>query len=166
MVEQTPATAPDLSRLDRETRIRIAVAQVQGATWGPARGGAADAGEWWLEGPCLNGIFWYRPGVSHNRFALPNYLHDPAAWGALMEAERISLFPSVDGWYAIFPAGIHLGYLGLTAVPTVTVSTYQRAVRDPSIEPGEAVCAAVLAKHGVSLDLPVTATGGMLGGEG
>lgn len=124
-------TGPDLSHLDRDTRIRIAVAvsPAGGMRW------ERFADGWILRtagGECaailLNSgtleIAWDDDAAE----VLPRYLSDPAAWGALMEAEGIAVAPTANGgWWASW------GKPGVASA-------------EPRL--GAAVCAAVLAKYG------------------
>lgn len=129
----TETPAPDLSRLSREDRIRIAVAVTQGATWVCLS--VPDG--WWNVGfgPSIIARLYRGEFIDQH---LPRYLSDPAAWGALMERERICLAPQRDGrwaawrWFAHEPLRIEATAEMLT--------------------PGEAICAAVLAKHGMTVD--------------
>lgn len=66
---------------------------------------------------------------------VPDWPSFPAAWGALMEAERISLRPSWSGWEARFEP------------PTEeSLSSDEWHEGD---NPGRAVCFAVLLKYGM-----------------
>lgn len=90
---------PDLLALDEDTRIRIWVAEVRGAAWRKRRDGcwALSGGSDLLRGP----VVLLAHGQLHRgaRSLLPRYLDDPAAWGRLVEAERISLTAlHPDGW--------------------------------------------------------------------
>jgi hypothetical protein len=144
-MNQTDNKAPSLDHLDYETRVRIAVAETQGATWKLLGGGgwflfnspeaAADA-----EKPIIVGVR-IQPTPGFRLFvyahpdlaepikvypALPDSLNDPAAWGALMEKERIAVTPNTsDTWVATSEFG---------------------ACTANSV--GAAICAAVLAKYG------------------
>jgi hypothetical protein len=63
---------------------------------------------------------------------LPAYLTDPAAWGALMEKEGIAVSPKLSGGWA--------------------ASWAMSGILHPGDAPGEAVCAAVLAKHNAKVE--------------
>ncbi|HWK88345.1 MAG TPA: hypothetical protein VNP72_00070 [Longimicrobium sp.] len=124
-----PTTAaPDLSHLPVDVRLGIAVARAlgwSGVICGPRTNLSASA-------PAYGYPPLYRR--SGARSTVPDYLNDPAAWGALMEKERIDvLAPCVGGrqdWVAqaADKASMH-GHFAAT--------------------PGRAVALAVLAKHGV-----------------
>lgn len=136
---ETPAS-PSLEHLPYETRVRIEVAETQGWT------GVGMRRMRHKSSLTLEGFPPYRIGAA--RSYVPDYLHDPAAWGALMERERIALVPSEDGWYAVAPEDVEHGSVRGTDVRTITVHWPEHAERAPADSPGEAVAAAVLAKYG------------------
>ena len=74
-----------LSRLPYETRVRLEVAETQGERWRRERDGW-----WWMENRRDLLASVSPAGVFHLE-RLPDYLNDPAAWGALMEKERIDV---------------------------------------------------------------------------
>jgi hypothetical protein len=120
---------PDLSALPRDVRVRIAVAETQGATWEPPGGDWPVPDEWRLRGGPCRGIGWFRNGRNNLSSALPDYLSDPAAWGALLEKEALRLVPHVNGHgRAWWESGPDLPWQDT---------------------PGAAVCFAVLARHGI-----------------
>jgi hypothetical protein len=158
-VEATPG--PGLSRLPYETRVRIAVAETQGATWT-----RNEQLLWWeLRGPSpICGIpelplLCTVPDLGYGtaEWRGGNYLTDPAAWGPVAIRERIALVPSEDGWYAVSPEDVEHGYVRGTAVSTVTIHWPEHAEREAHGKPGAAVCAAVLAKHGRTVAAPLEA---------
>lgn len=137
---------PDLSHLDPDVRLRIEVAETKGAFWK-----TNGRGDWFLREETSAGDLstlldlWVIDGelkYTHAAF-LPNPLTDPAAWGTLMEKERIALIPSEDGWYALAISDIvHQGAVhegGALAV---------KGMCGLAAEPGVAVSLATLAKHG------------------
>ena len=142
-----PQAHPDLSHLPEDVRLRIAVAETQGFRWLPAPPNVAyvwrDSGAWALTGPragvTVFGLTAKGVGIPYHGF--PNYLSAPAAWGALLEKERVGLQPVGAGrpggkWQA--SPDWFIWYLGDC--------------------PGRAVCLAVLAKYGVPWPQPATAT--------
>lgn len=148
---------PDLSGLDRETRINIAVAETQGYGWWNGHGrwrlgrteGALPIGE------VMNGVFALRPAEDGGplNFGLPNYARDPAAWGSLVEKEGVwpkavvsgGTLPQVVGWRGQYVRSS----LSEDAAPsTITVPNHFRQWYDT---PGEAVALTVLAKYGVEI---------------
>lgn len=148
---------PDLSALPRDVRVRIAVAETQGAAWV-----SCGEGRWQfkLEDAQHRPLFWsvdvpathygYDLETDENyNAALPDYLTDPAAWGALMEREGVIPAPFLDGWRGIRPDrtyGTTTGYpAGIIPEGIRIVGPYTALV--PTI--GEAVCASVLAKYNI-----------------
>ena len=141
--ESTQASAPDLSHLPYETRVRIAVAGTQGWRYRaqsrfdpsipigiPPRGAGGVKRD------------------SRGNVALPNYLHDPAAWGALLEKEGMSV-GSRFKWHR----GIATGLLGWASDHHELEADRDRhQTSQGGRSPGEAVCRAVLAKHGITVN--------------
>jgi len=132
------ATRPDLTGLPYEDRVCIAVAEAQGATWRCGTyGSRPDAWRLWRTSPSgapepLTLLYLIR-GDDRGPVHMPRYTTDPAAWGPLMERERIGLDPRPDGqWAAYF---VTPGYRGWLAK-----------------EPGMAVCLAVFTKYGITVD--------------
>jgi hypothetical protein len=130
---------PDLSALPRDVRLRIEVAEAEGAAWQAG----SEAGSWWLVIPSKGGAYQDDLLFIGKRgslalpyplilFGLPKYTSDPAAWGALMErelarwetddgGEHWCAWRDNDGW-------VHRGPWATTI--------------------GVSACLAVLAKHG------------------
>lgn len=131
MTETAAPARPSLAHLPEPVRLRIAVAETQGCYWEECR---SDL--WTLRHPS-HGKF-YVAALDDKTFRgsdrFPDYEHDPAAWGALMEAGRIEAVPirSSDLWYAIWYRDD--GTAGST--PSM-------------LSLGRVVCSAFLAKHGV-----------------
>jgi len=123
------ASKPDLTALPREVRVRIAVAKTQGWRYVRTRGRPIGV----PPEPALT----YRRNLNLGDLeVLPDYLIDPAAWGALFMKELNGLENRQDGsccgwWFNDNRSGPRISY-GLTCGSL-----------------GEAVCAAVLAKHGI-----------------
>lgn len=152
------AARPDLSSLDRETRINVEVAECKGAAWEEddtppwalswaAKGAGPSC---WLlvrnDGVALCWMFssgnmvWHLPDGEN----LPNVVRDPAAWGALMVAERIAVGPYDAEWIAgwIHPQE---GFLdAMRSGKVVSGEVFGRSA-------GEAVALAVLAKYGIEV---------------
>lgn len=95
---QAPAR-PDLSALPWDVRLRIAVAETQGATWArvekddpqDCRLPQRSTGWWWLRPAPMDtrvwGLLYDDPVLGFRPESLPEYLTEPAAWGALLEKE-------------------------------------------------------------------------------
>ena len=129
----TEATRPDLTGLTYEDRVCIAVAETQGATWIRAEDDCfilavrRSSYAWlWNNGEIFIGL-------------LPDYLNDPAAWGALMEKELARWERGeFDGewqhrfWY---PSGDDV---------TLTPGPWRESI-------GEAASLAVCVKHGKAI---------------
>lgn len=132
MVEHTTSTraAPDLSHLPLDVQVRIEVAETQGATWTRDYVGT----RWWLvpAGKPDDRLFTVKDDGGTWDWGLPKVLTDPAAWGALMERERISVI-------ATFAVGGVPEWLARFARPNGSRT---------ASAPGRAVCLAVLAKYG------------------
>lgn len=86
---------PDTSALPYETQVRLLVAEAQGATWSYIDGKAAPG--WALKDEINEVFFAADDGEVYLSDRLPNPLTDPAAWGALMEGERIALCAPLPG---------------------------------------------------------------------
>lgn len=143
MPEASTATEarPDLSALDRETRICIAVAEVLGYRWfDKTQPGACQ--HWVLkrhESEPYAGVLhgddkkeW--SSIPHR---LPNWVRDPAAWGALLEKEFSGFETDSDGrkrvewdtyngaafksgpWAATLGEAVALGFLAKHGVPVL-----------------------------------------------
>jgi hypothetical protein len=131
-MDTTSFERPDLSALSRERRINVLAACTQGAAW-KHQGGVC----WLLRGGADEPRGWaafYTDDNDFREYNLPRYTTDPAAWGALLEKERIGV-QSTDGgmWIASWHAfdGLYAtgGWSNLCS------------------SPGEAVALAVLAKY-------------------
>lgn len=136
--KMSSAERPDLSAPPRDVRVRIAVAETQGWKWKRTEGttgSIADTPRWVLslEGGDRPYAMWDTGEAWAPNF--PDYLTDPAAWGEMLEKERVHVQPASDStvWYATTPAD-GLWHDGDT--------------------PGEAICAAVLAKYGFGTVAP------------
>lgn len=136
----TPPSAPDLSRLSREDRIRIAVAVTQGAAWRMPSGGPCNM---WvgmlMEGKSLLGVLYppssTRPDGGFSATPqLPDYLSDPAAIHTLQVRERIETRFAEEG-------------NGAFARPYGETGPW---VHGDDL--GKAIAGAVLAKHDVTVD--------------
>lgn len=140
---EAASAGPDLSRLEGATRRRLAVAgAVMGAWW--ERPKDEFCARWWLVvAPHRVVAVVYDDefeGKQHNLHSLPDWEHDPAAWGALMEKERVWPEPYiVDGELA--------GWFGMRA-DRPWGRERATALAD---SPGAAVELAVLAKYGRSV---------------
>lgn len=128
---------PDLSQLDRETRILVALEEVRGRTWcsvdDPFTAGEGERTAWRIGGMVVR-------DDGEAIYTAPNPLHDPAAWGAVQRDELIDVE--------------HLGPVLADLSPWGRVRA--RYCGDPdwhaAEDDGAAVCAAVLAKHGVEVE--------------
>lgn len=142
---------PDLSALDRETRICIAVAETQSAAWVRAD----EFNRWHLigetaYGPGIYCVVW-DAGYGEWDWRGPNYLTDPAAWGALLEKEGVWPFPVVSDGTLPCVVGWRGGYVRVSLDDDSAPSAHlvPNNFRECFDSPGEAVVMAVLAKHGV-----------------
>lgn len=123
---ENKAHGPDLSTRSREDRVRVAIALTKGATWRRGSDPISDDldAEAWRLG-------WYAVLRDNGDFVhtAPDPLTDASAWGGLVETERVHLQPAPDSsvWYA---------------------TTHRDGLWHDGDTPGEAVCAAVLAKRG------------------
>ncbi len=141
---------PDLSHLDADVRLRIELAETQGATWEPSPYERVE-----LRSPASgresDRIFAVRGTGERTIVALvwldgtgewraPDPLADPAAWGALMEKERVGLRWEDNGdcwsewWETSGSAGVRR-----------RIEAHHLVQHK---EPARAVCLAVLAKYG------------------
>jgi hypothetical protein len=141
-------SAPDLSSLDKRQRLNVAVALTQGHGWLIAEGDdpqafwkldQEDGSPWGLVNEKGEMAAWmYENGsdflrIPYSTAPLPDYAGDPAAWGALMDRQRVWATPAENdgGW-----TGHYRTALGVHSGPEFSSL-------------GLAVCAAVLAKAGV-----------------
>jgi hypothetical protein len=131
---------PDLSQLPESTQFRITVMGTQGWTWERDEGtpgSHVDRPRWVFALPGGDKPFamWDDAGIWCPTFPDPE--NDPAAWGALMERERISLYPAFSSEYKL-PWEARWGVDDERDIDDAIAAT-----------PGRAVCLAVLAKHGI-----------------
>lgn len=126
------AARPGLSALSWEDALRAAVAETQGATWLQITSGAIA---WVLQhakGFDL-AVLWHDGRFDNH--ALPAYLTDPGAWGALMERE-------LSGWRTSHERGV---FFHVCQWDTRNGLAFKEGPRAPSLP--LAVVFAVLAKH-------------------
>lgn len=131
MSNETATEHPNLSRLSREDRLRISVAETQGYRWG-------NEGPFWRMSAPGGGTLARLSAPRGDDlvvFGLPDYLTDPAAWGALMERERIEVCPG--------PRSARTRWVARAVDCEGEAGCYVS-----HYSPGWAVCLAVLAKHG------------------
>jgi len=152
---EAPAS-PDLSSLTPRQRLNIAVALTQGFGWLTAEDDDEPHSIWKLDnegGPPWDLVntkgelaAWTYSGsallrIPDSTVALPDYAGDPAAWGALMEKESDvwaePLFHSGEGQRQVWQGC----WMNPDKVLPATVGDFD--------QPGRAVCAAVLTKHGI-----------------
>lgn len=125
------AARPDLSHLPYEARLLIAIEQaVRTAAWWRGEDPVSDSIDdtaWRLGSAVLrdSGDFVY---------TAPNPLHDPAAWGSLLEKYHLEADSLSGAWKA--------GWLDARFIPTW--GPWRKSI-------GEAVCLAVLAKRGFTV---------------
>ena len=131
MAERDEREGPDLSRLPLDMQLRIAVARTEGGRWvgiGATRRGLYMDGHGYTLRMTDDGY-----GVKMLA-GLPDYLNDPAEWGALMERE-------LKGWERSDDGRTHLAFY-ISQPPRIPCRLSERAATLP-----RAVCLAVLAKH-------------------
>lgn len=145
---QAPA-APDLSSLDKRQQLNIRVAETQGYAWARVRRA------WCLSAALAPSVVrvWddgdvdvqSQPGYTTSY--LPDYAGDPAAWGALMEWERVTAVPWGAAW-----AGVRVEYASYLLAGGAGVEPEGVKLRGEVViarQPGLSVCAAVLMKYGI-----------------
>lgn len=146
---------PNLSGRPRALRVNLAVAEALSWKWKRSEGGESpvDRPRWVLslDGGDKPYAMWDDGKVWAPTF--PDFVADPAAWGALVTAELCGLHQSGPGgpWKGQWWDEGKLAVLREAGVPLENA----RAIRVGLFvgplcpTPGEAVCAAVLAKHGI-----------------
>jgi hypothetical protein len=138
MNTETAAHAPDLSALTLMERLNVSVAQTQGwSAWTPYHEEPGVA--WVTDGP-VHSCYLREDGALVGASTLPDYASDPAAWGALLEEELSGWERSPlakNGTYAHFA-----WYWEEARDWNRTQGPWRRSI-------GEAICCAVLQKHGV-----------------
>lgn len=130
-------TTPDLSDLPKRQQLNAAVAITQGAHW-------SKDGELWLGQYLIAYTYVYGSERIHCTPLFPDYAGDPAAWGALMEREGV--------WAEPFACGggrkvISWQCARISEVDDETIVYVRPPGGIGAI--GEAVCCAVLSKHGI-----------------
>lgn len=130
--------SPDFPHLPDNARLRIAVAKTQGEGWTRYEAQDGTDGGWELLGPGPVVLCRVYDAYPDRLLCTPDYLTDPAAWGALMERERISLYPAFSSDYKR-PWEARWGVNDERDMDAAVAGT-----------PGRAACLAVLAKHGIA----------------